>query len=87
MRPAKPIHPGKMLLEEFILPLKITQRDLAQRLGWTAAKLSELIHGKRGVTADTALDLAKELRTSPELWLNLQMLWDLHQAERRRKAA
>ncbi len=61
--------------------------QLAARLGWTVAKLNELINGKRGITADSALDLAAELRTSPELWLNLQMQFDLHRAEARRKKA
>ena len=87
MRPANPIHPGKMLLEEFLLPSQTSQRAFAAKLGWTAARLNELINGKRGVTADAALDLAKALHTSPELWLNLQMYYDLDQAERKRKAS
>ena len=87
MRPPNPIHPGKMLQEEFIAPAGITQRALAGTLGWTAAKLNELIHGKRGITADSALDLSAKLGTSPELWLNLQMQFDLHQAQLRRKRA
>jgi antitoxin HigA-1 len=87
MRPPNPIHPGKMLLEEFLVPGGISQREFARRLGWTAAKLNELITGKRGVTADSALDLAAELKTSPEVWLNLQMLFDLNRAETRRKRA
>ena len=87
MRPPRPIHPGRMLLEEFLIPARITQRAFAKRLGWTAAKLNELIAGKRGVTADSALDLAAALRTSPELWLNLQMQWDLARAEAKRKRA
>jgi addiction module HigA family antidote len=76
-----------MLLEEFLTPDRVTQRAFAKRLGWTPAKLNELIAGKRGVTADSALDLAAALRTSPELWLNLQMQWDLSRAEARRKKA
>src|SRR5207248_4987553 len=84
MRPANPIHPGEVLREEFLVPGKITQRAFAERLGWTTARLNELIRGKRGVTADSALDLAAALRTSPELWLNLQMYFDLHRAERKR---
>ncbi len=87
MRPPHPIHPGKMLLEEFLRPAKMSQRALAQKLGWTVAKLNDLVSAKRGVTADSALDLAKTLRTSPELWLNLQMYYDLHEAEMRRKRA
>jgi addiction module HigA family antidote len=87
MRPPRPIHPGRMLLEEFLKPGGVTQRAFAKRLGWTAAKLNELIGGKRGVTAESALDLAAALRTSPELWLNLQMQWDLWRAESKRKKA
>ena len=87
MRPANPIHPGHMLIEEFLVPMGVTQRSFAARLGWTAARLSELIHGKRGITADSALDLGKTLGTSPELWMNLQMYFDLATAEKRRKHA
>ena len=77
-----------MLRDEFLAPSKTSQRALAGKLGWTVAKLNELVNGKRGVTADSALDLAAALGTSPELWLNLQMMFDLHQAEvRRRKAS
>ena len=87
MRPANPIHPGQMLLEEFLAPADLSQRAFAKRLGWTVAKLNELIHGKRGITADSALDLAAELGTTPELWLNLQMYHDLRAAEDRRERA
>ena len=84
MRPSKPIHPGEMLREDFLVPAGISQRELAKRLGWTVAKLNELLNGKRGVTADSALDLADELHTSPEVWMNLQMQFDLKRAEDRR---
>ena len=87
MRPINPIHPGEMLLEEFLKPKQITQRAFAAKLGWTTAKLNELIKGKRGVTADTALDLGIALKTSPEIWLNLQMYFDLAEAEERRRRA
>jgi addiction module HigA family antidote len=87
MRSPNPIHPGKMLQEEFIAPLGITQRALAAKLGWTVAKLNELINGKRGITADSALDLSAEFGTSPEVWLSLQMYFDLRRAELRRKRA
>jgi addiction module HigA family antidote len=76
-----------MLQEEFLTPAGTSQRAMAKRLGWTVAKINELINGKRGVTADSALDLAGELGTSPELWLNLQMQFDLRRAEIRRKQA
>lgn len=87
MRPGNPIHPGQMLLKEFLEPHNISQRAFADKLGWTTAKLNELIRGKRGVTAPSALDLAKALNTSPELWLQLQMYCDLHEAEIERKEA
>lgn len=66
-----PIHPGEMLLKEYLEPITLSQRAFAKKLGWTAAKLNELIRGKRGITADTALDLAHALKTSPELWMDL----------------
>lgn len=87
MRPPTPIHPGQMILKEFLEPGNLSQRELARQLGWTTAKLNELVRGKRGVTADSALDLAEALKTSPEIWLNLQMYYDLSQAEIRRKKA
>lgn len=87
MRPTNPIHPGEMLLEEFLKPQGISQRAFASKLGWTTAKLNELIKGKRGITADSALDLGKTLKTSPEVWMNLQMYYDLAQAEERRERA
>jgi len=87
MRPKNPIHPGEMLLEEFLVPKGLSQRAFAAELGWTAAKLNELVTGKRGITADSALDLAKALGTSAELWMNLQVSWDLHKAEQRRRAS
>jgi addiction module HigA family antidote len=76
MRPRNPIHPGATLLEEFLVPVGLSQRAFAKRLGWTVAKLNELIKGKQGITADSALDLAADLGTSPEVWLNLQMRFD-----------
>jgi addiction module HigA family antidote len=75
-----PTHPGEMLLEEFLKPLDITQAEAAEKMGISANRLNEVIRGKRGVTADTALRLAKLLKTSPEFWLNLQNAWDLYQA-------
>ncbi len=87
MRPKNPIHPGEMLLEEFLKPMGTSQRAFAIKLGWTPAKLNELITGKRGVTADSALDLSAALKTSPELWMNLQTSWDLNKAEHKRKSA
>ena len=87
MKPQNPIHPGEILLEEFLVPMNLSQRQFARKLGWTTAKLNELVNGKRGITADSALDLAVALGTSPEVWMNLQMMWDLNKAEERRKAS
>src|SRR4051794_37618358 len=87
MRAPNPIHPGRMLQEEFLVPAGVSQRAFAKRVGWTVAKLNELIKGKRGVTADSALDLSDALGTSPEVWLNLQMAFDLKRALLRRRAA
>jgi addiction module HigA family antidote len=87
MRPKNPIHPGEMLLKEFLSPYGISQRAFALKLGWTPAKLNELITGKRGITADSALDLSDVLKTSAEIWMNLQSTWNLHKAEQKRKKA
>lgn len=84
MRAKNPIHPGEMLLDEFLRPAGMSQRAFAEKIDWTPAKLNELVRGKRGVTADSALDLADALGTSPELWLNLQMYYGLREAEKRR---
>jgi antitoxin HigA-1 len=85
--PKNPFHPGEMLLEEFLVPGKMTQTVLAQKLGWTRARLNELIKGKRAITADSALDLSRVLGTSAKLWMNLQATYDLDKAHRRRKIA
>lgn len=85
--PKNPFHPGEMVLQEFLIPGKMTQAALAQKLGWTRARLNELIKGKRDITADSALDLARVLGTSAKLWMNLQATFDLDKAMRRRKIA
>lgn len=76
----RPTHPGEMLLEEFLKPKNITQVEAAEKMGISFNRLNELINGKRGVTADTALRLALLLKTSPEFWMNLQTTYDLHEA-------
>jgi len=86
-QPKNPFHPGEILLEEFLEPEGITQAAFAERLGWTKARLNELIRGKRGITAAAALDLAEVLRTSPKLWMNLQATYDLDKAARGRRVA
>ena len=70
-QPKNPFHPGEILLEEFLKPAGDTQTAFAKKLGWTRARLNELIKGKRGITAEAALDLAKALGTSAKLWMNM----------------
>ncbi|NOZ21887.1 MAG: HigA family addiction module antidote protein [Planctomycetes bacterium] len=82
-----PTHPGEMLLEEFVKPLEITQSALAVQLGVSFPRLNEIIRGKRGVTPDTALRLARVLGMSADFWLGLQQDWDLWHAMRSDKAA
>ncbi len=86
-QPTNPFHPGEILLEEFLEPMGLTQAAFAERLGWTRARLNELVRGKRGVTAEAALDLAQVLGTSPKLWMNLQATFDLDRVRRARNAA
>jgi len=82
-----PTHPGEMLLEEFLKPLGISQSTFAIRLGVSFPRLNEIIRGRRTVTPDTALRLAQVLGTSADLWLGLQLDWDLWHAMRSDKAA
>ncbi len=84
-QPINPFHPGEILLEEFLAPACITQSAFAKKLGWTKAKLNEIIRGKRGITAEAALDLSHVLGTSAKLWMNLQATYDLDQALKRSK--
>ncbi len=87
IKPRNPFHAGEILLEEFLQPSGITQTEFAGKLGWTRARLNKLIKGKRGITADAALDLSEALGTSAKLLMNLQATYDLDQAMGRRKAA
>ncbi|HUO24369.1 MAG TPA: HigA family addiction module antitoxin [Candidatus Aquilonibacter sp.] len=73
-------HPGEVLLEEYIRPLGLTQAALASEMGISTNRLNELIKGKRGITADTALRLARRFHTSPEFWMNLQSAYELTEA-------
>ena len=75
------IHPGEVLLEEFLKPMKITAYKLAKDVKIPQTRVSEIIHGRRSVTADTALRLARYFGTSATFWLNLQMLYDLEEVE------
>ncbi len=77
-----PTPPGEILLEEFLQPLRMTQAEAARQMGMPLNRLNQVIRGRRGVTADTALRLARLLNTSPEFWMNLQVASDLYQATR-----
>ena len=80
-----PTHPGEILKADFLQPLGISQLEFANHLGWTYARLNEIINGKRGVSADSALSFSEALNTTPEFWLNLQRnfdLWNAKQAHR-----
>jgi addiction module HigA family antidote len=78
------IHPGEVLLEEYLKPLGVGQVEVARKVGVSLNRLNEIVLGKRGITADTALRLARFLKTSPQLWMRLQADWDLHQAMQRK---
>lgn len=73
----KPIHPGEVLLEEFLKPMGLSQNRLALHIGVHARRINEIVLGKRAVTANTALRLARYFGTSPQLWLGLQADYDL----------
>jgi addiction module HigA family antidote len=77
----EPIHPGEVLLEEFLKPMNLSQNRLALDIRVPARRINEIVHGKRRVTPDTALRLARYFDMSPEFWLGLQMDYDLDVAE------
>lgn len=77
----EPTHPGEMLLEEFLKPLGLSQRDLAQRIRVPYQRVNQLINRRRGITPATALRLAKFFGNSPGFWMNLQLRWDLYRAQ------
>jgi addiction module HigA family antidote len=76
-----PTHPGVMLLHEFLEPFGLTQSEFAKHLGWTYARLNEIVNGKRGLSAESALALADAFAMEPEFWLNLQRDWELWHAQ------
>ncbi len=76
-----PVHPGEILLEEFLKPMNLSQNRLALDIRVPARRINEIVHGKRRITADTALRLAKYFDMSPKFWLGLQMDYDLDTAE------
>jgi addiction module HigA family antidote len=75
-----PVHPGEVLLEDFLKPLGISQYRLAKEMNVYPRKINEIVHGDRSVTADTAIRLSRYFGTSAELWMNLQALYDLEKA-------
>jgi len=77
-----PTHPGEMLLEEFLNPMGLSQRDLADGIHVPYQRVNEIINGRRGVTPRTALRLARFLGTSAGFWMNLQLRWDLYHAQK-----
>ncbi len=77
----EPTHPGEMLLEEFLKPMELSQRDLARRILVPYQRVNELINRRRGITPGTALRLARFFGNSPGFWMNLQLRWDLYRAQ------
>ncbi len=75
-----PVHPGEILLEEYLVPLGISQNKVGRDLGVPAQRINEIIRGKRAITVDTALRLARYFSTTPQFWLNLQSHYDLEMA-------
>ncbi|HRJ41280.1 MAG: HigA family addiction module antidote protein [Caldilineaceae bacterium] len=76
-----PIHPGEVLLEEFLRPMDMSQNQLALAIRVPARRINEIVHGRRRITTDTALRLARYFTVSPQFWLGLQMDYDLDVAE------
>ena len=77
----EPTHPGEMLLEEFLNPMGITQRELAEKIHVPYQRVNEIINKRRGITPSTALRLAKLFRVSEDFWMNIQLRWDLYRAK------
>lgn len=83
MKKINPIHPGEILLEEFLLPMHLSQNKIATDIGVSPRRINEIVHGKRRITAETALRLAHYFKMSPQFWLGLQMDYDLDVEEDR----
>lgn len=76
-----PTHPGEMLLEEFLMPMGISQRELASAINVSYQRINEIVNGRRGMTPGTALRLSRFLGTTADFWMNLQLRWDLYLAQ------
>ena len=86
-QPKNPFHPGEMLLEEFLEPMRMDLTAFAEKIGWSQVRLKEFIRGDRDVTADAALDLAEALGTSAKVWMNMQPTYDLDRVAKARSLA
>ena len=82
----EPTHPGEMLLEDFLKPMDITQRELAEAIHVPYQRINELVNGRRGITPSTALRLSRFFGNSEGFWMNLQQRWDLYRAHRSEEA-
>ena len=78
----QPTHPGEMLLDEFLIPMGLSQRDLAEGIRVPYQRVNEVVNGRRGITPSTALRLAKYFGNTDGFWMNLQLRWDLYQARK-----
>lgn len=78
----EPTHPGVMLVEEFLAPMSITQRDLSKAIHVPYQRINEIANGRRGITPSTALRLAKFFNMSEDFWMNMQLRWDLYRAKK-----
>ena len=81
----EPTHPGEVLLEEFLQPMDLTQKGLADGIHVPYQRVNEIVNGKRGVTPSTALRLARFFDNSPGFWVNLQLTWDLYHVRQEEK--
>jgi addiction module HigA family antidote len=82
-----PTHPGEMLLEEFLNPMGLTQRELAAGIHVPYQRINDIVNGRRGITPSTALRLAKFFNMSPDFWMNVQLRWDLYFAQQEENKA
>lgn len=81
------VHPGEVLLEEFLNPMGLSQNAIARDIGVPPRRINEIVLGKRGITADTAIRLAKRFKTSEQFWMSLQAEYDLEEARKLLRAA
>ena len=81
------VHPGEVLLEEFLLPMGLSQNSVAREIGVPPRRINEIVLGKRGITADTAIRLARHFKTSEQFWMSLQAEYDLEEARKSLRVA